>query len=364
MLKNKLKIGIDVDDVLYKCSEYVCKCINRDYPSDNPIKTEDFIKWGYATNPLYTHMYEYFESDDFTYNQPIYEGAKEFINKLNEIAEVFIVTAVNYKVMSTRAKRLVEDFNIDPSHLIIGSRKDLVQLDIMLDDAAHNILESNARFPILFRRPWNKYLTGILSVHSYNEVLEIVETIEKTNVEIHNPRLVCLVGPSGSGKTRMIKDVINNNLAKTIISTTTREKRIDEKDGEAYEFLSEAEYLKLLNENAFLERSIYAHNHYGIRAARIKEFMSNHNHLGVISLDICGAMKLKSLYGDLIATVFIKKDKRELIKNILKTPTDIEDHTNRILAIDTENKNRYLCDSVITNYSELIKLLNKYKKGL
>ncbi len=362
MLKNKLKIGVDVDDVLYSCQSFVCECINRDYPSDNPIKIEDFVDWSYATNPLYVHMYDYFESDKFAYEQPIYEGAKEFIDRLREIGEVFIVTAVNYKVMSTRAKRLVKDFDIDPSHIIVGSRKDLVQLDIMIDDAVHNILDSTAKFPILFRKPWNQFLTGVLSVHSYDEVIEIIETIDNQKKEITEPKIICLVGPSGSDKSNMIRNIDHKGLAKAILSTTTRPMNIGEVNNVNYEFITKEEYLKLLNNNEFLERSVYAHNHYGIRASRIKDFMSNHNGLGIIGLDIAGAIKLKSLYGSLITTVFVKKNKQELIRKILSKDTSIEDKTNRILAIDAENKNRLLCDSLITSEEELINLIKKYSK--
>lgn len=363
MLKHKLKVGVDVDDVLYDCVNYVCHCINRDHPSDNPIKVEDFTDWSYATNPLYKHMYEYFKTDEFTYNQPIFKGAKEFIKKLNEIAEVFIITAVNYNVMSTRAKRLVSDFGIDPSHIILGSRKDLVELDIMLDDAVHNILESKARFPILFRRQWNQFLTGILSVHSYDEVIQIVETIENNDVKIENPRLICLVGPSGASKADTIKKMKEMGLVKALLSTTTRPMMEGEKQNENYEFITEEQYLEILRNNEFLERSVYAKHHYGIRASSIKEFMNSSNELGIISLDICGAIKLKSLYGNLVTTVFVKKDKKELIEKILSKKTTKDDHVNRILAIDTENKNRMLCDAVITNDDELIELIKKFKNG-
>lgn len=360
MLKHKLKVGVDVDDVLYECVSYVCQCINRDYPSDNPIKYEDFSAWGYADNPLYKHMFKYFQSDDFTYNQPIIEGAKAFINELSKIAEVFIITAVNYNVMSTRAKRLVQDFGIDPSHIILGSRKDLVELDILLDDAAHNILETKAAFPILFRRPWNKFLTGILSVHSYQEVLEIVKTIENQGVEIKNPRLAVLVGPSGSSKAETLKKLKSLGFP-TILSTTTRPMLAGDVQNETYEFISVAEYENLLSSNEFLEISVYANNHYGIRASRIKHFMQNSKDLGVISLDICGAIKLKSIYGDKVTTIFIKKDKKELIENILSKNYSKQDCVNRILAIDTENKNLTLCDTIVKDYDQLLEILNKYK---
>ena len=359
MLRNKLKVGIDVDDVLYTCVPYVCELINRDYPYDYPIKEAHFTDWGYAKHPYYQKMFDYFKTEEFTYNQPIIKGAKEFIEKMKEIAEIFIITAVHYESLTARAKRLIEDFDIDPSHIILGSRKDLVELDVMLDDAAHNILESKAKFPILFRRPWNEYLTGVLSVHSYDEVLEIIKTIENTHDPKGKPKLLCLVGPSGSNKSDIIKEFKNEGLVDTILSTTTRALRDGESQNDPYEFISNEEYEKLLNDGEFLERSVYAKNHYGIRKSRIEKFMNSNNKLGLISLDICGAIKLKSLYKDKVNTIFIKNNKKVLLEEILKKKTDISDHVNRILAIDAENKNRLLCDYMVNSKEELKDLILK-----
>jgi type IV pilus assembly protein PilB len=108
--------------------------------------------------------------------------------------------------MSARAQRLVKDFpEVPPEHILIGTRKDMVNLDILLDDGAHNITRTPATYPVLFRKPWNTHLSGLLSVNSYEDFLHLVEMIrhsfvaEKPNLE--NGGVVCLVGPTGSGKT-------------------------------------------------------------------------------------------------------------------------------------------------------------------
>ena len=66
--------------------------------------------------------------------------------------------------MSARAERLIKDFpEIPAENIIMGTRKDVISLDIMLDDGAHNILNSRAAYPVLFRKPWNEGLSGLLS---------------------------------------------------------------------------------------------------------------------------------------------------------------------------------------------------------
>lgn len=360
MLKHKLRVGVDVDDVLYSCIEFVCQKINEDHHVVPPIKVEDFNDWSNCSNPHYKLMYDYFKSPEFSRQQPILAGAKEFMAKLNELCEVFIVSAVNHECMSVRAERIIQDFNISSDHIILGSRKDLLELDVMLDDAAHNILDSKATFPILFRRPWNQYLTGVLSVNNYDEVIEIIKTIEHQIDPPTNPDLICLVGPSGSNKNQMAKVLKAEGLVELLLSTTTRPKYDDEIENETYEYISHEEYTKLLKDNLFLERSIYANHHYGIRTSRIEHFMNNVNKIGLVCLDICGAMRLKFLYGNRVVLVFVKKDKKTLIENILNKKTNINDHVNRILAIDTENKNRWLCDYLIETQDQLIQLINDF----
>ena len=78
--------------------------------------------------------------------------------------------------MSARAERLIKDFpEIPAENIIMGTRKDVISLDIMLDDGAHNILNSRAAYPVLFRKPWNEGLSGLLSVNSYDDFLHFCE---------------------------------------------------------------------------------------------------------------------------------------------------------------------------------------------
>ena len=50
----------------------------------------------------------------------------------------------------------------------MGARKDKLDVDILFDDGMHNILKSNAAYPILMRRPWNQSASGMLAVNNYD----------------------------------------------------------------------------------------------------------------------------------------------------------------------------------------------------
>ena len=64
-------------------------------------------------------------------------------------------------------------------------------------------------------------------------------------------------------------------------------------------------------------------------------------------MDICGAMSLKTNFKN-VTTIYIQREKKALLANILKKNSSIEDKTNRILAIDFENKNASICDYIVS----------------
>ena len=111
-------------------------------------------------------------------NQPIIPGAQSFVRELSKLADVFFITAVPAACMSARAERLIRDFpEIPPENIIIGTRKDVMALDILLDDGAHNISSSRAAYPVLFRKPWNTHLSGLLSVNCYDDFLHLCSMV-------------------------------------------------------------------------------------------------------------------------------------------------------------------------------------------
>lgn len=74
--------------------------------------------------------------------------------------------------------------------------------------------------------------------------------------------LLCIIGESGSGKDYYCNNALKGSFLK-LISTTTREKRIDEKDGEDYYFISKDKFNEINNNNGFSEVVEYNGNLYG-----------------------------------------------------------------------------------------------------
>ena len=350
MKKYKLRIGLDVDDILYDCNGYALERLNQEEDIHPPLTIYDIKGWGSGQNRA-DHRLRYFSDPEFVANQPILPGAAELVRNLCAVADVFFVTAVPPVCMSARAQRLVKDFpEVPPEHILIGTRKDMVNLDILLDDGAHNITRTPATYPVLFRKPWNTHLSGLLSVNSYEDFLHLVEMIrhsfvaEKPNLE--NGGVVCLVGPTGSGKTAVAQRLMEAHGMQKPTTATTRPRRKNEPSGH-YRFLSEAEFVSEATKGRFLETTVYSGHYFGTETTEIDAIV-NSGKIAVIPIDICGALTLKNRYQHQALLVFLQRKRYDVIKEIVTRDLPADDLTRRILSLDDEYRNEELCDLSVT----------------
>lgn len=81
-------------------------------------------------------------------------------------------------------------------------------------------------------------------------------------------KIICLVGASGSGKSTLENELANMGCYSKIISTTTREKRNGEVDGEHYYFVTEREFRQL----NLIENTYFAGKYYGITLEELERY--------------------------------------------------------------------------------------------
>lgn len=185
----KMSVALDVDDLLLECIPYAIKLSNEKYHITPPISIHEVDRWGHLGSRADV-IFEYFKDPKFYEDQPVIPGAKEFVRKLTQIAEVFISTSIPPEFMGIRAKRIMEEFpEIPVENIYMGSRKDKINVDVLFDDGMHNVFKSNAKYPILMRRPWNQDATGMLAVNNYDEFLKLLEVIIKSNSSLEDPVL-------------------------------------------------------------------------------------------------------------------------------------------------------------------------------
>ena len=75
--------------------------------------------------------------------------------------------------------------------------------------------------------------------------------------------MLVLIGASASGKTEIAKLLIKNHGFQKMVTTTTRKKRKGEINKVDYHFITENKFLKMKDQNKFLETTIYNNTHYG-----------------------------------------------------------------------------------------------------
>lgn len=339
----RMSIGVDVDDIVYYCVQHGCNLANEKYHWDVPLSIEEVTGWG-KIGKRTDILLDYYSDPDFYRTQPIIPGAQEFILALQEFADVYFVTAVEPSVMGIRIQRLLQDFpSVPKENIIMSYNKSLIKLDILLDDNPNNITTSIANYPILFRRPWNQYLTGVLSVSSYAEFLSLVKKLMNPDIGRYNNgnHFFVFIGPSASGKT----EIMNHLPYRKITSYTTRKKRSENED--EYHHITQDEFFRKIDEGFFFEYSSYADNLYGTSKDDVWQTIKEGH--AMKAMDITGALKAKEVFGKDCVIVYVRRPEEHIIRSIIERNVPIEDKVNRIRSISQEVKNAQFADIVIDN---------------
>jgi guanylate kinase len=332
------KIGLDWDDVTAPFNSLAIQMANEKYHFEPPLTLEDIDSW--ENKGRAGVIKEFYHSEELYRRQTVPERTKKAVRKLMDIADVYFITAVYPEYMGIRAKQILEEFpELPPENIILGSAKNLVHFDIILDDAVHNVLETPALYPVMMRKPWNWKMTGLLSVNNMTEFVSLVRQIIRSShskpTQIEVPSVLALVGPSGAGKSDIAKQLCRDPRFTSPMTYCT-------KQSSKHIYLTEEEFER---EN-FFEKTQYAGVKYGNKKEEIQTVLDEWK-CAVMALDMCGAVAMKRHFPT--AIIFIDKDKEELIQNVIEDDFSPEEKTLRILSIDAEKRNRPICDYVINN---------------
>lgn len=349
--KFRLSTALDIDDLLMECIPYAVRLANEKYHFSPPLSIYEVDRWG-KLGTRADVIFEFFNDPEFFRTQPVIQGAKEFVRKLCQMTEVFVSTSVYPQFMSIRAQRIMEEFpEIPADHIYMGSRKDKIDVDILFDDGAHNVFASNAAYPILMRRPWNREATGVLAVNTYDEFLKLVEVIadsysvKKEIRLLQEPSVIVLVGPSGSGKNDIVRSMTAETDRVERLPSYTTVEQMDMFSMERYRYVSEAEFLQMYQQGELFEITNYGNHYYGSRKEDVEKILESGRHALTV-MDICGAMSLKTHFPNVV-TIYIKRDKRDLLTAILEKDIPTQQKVNRLLALESERKNAEVCDYVV-----------------
>lgn len=356
----KMTILLDVDNVLMPCTETACqKATARGLPVDVSAVT----LYSFANFPpeVSKALMAIFNEPDFFDDQKPYPGAVEMVDELLDAEhEVIIASAMKPHQMGIRANQVLRFFpRIAPSNIILGSRKDLLQADFLLDDAMYNISTSRAQYPVVFNQPWNMSVEGYLRVGAYEEFIQMVEAVSLApTIEIPklgaagHPGMICLVGPSASGKSFICDELVRNPLFRKVKALTTRTPRPDGLDAQEYKFVTEEEFQESIACDRLVEHTVYAGHRYGISKDEIQKIWMD-GRIAIKPVDIHGAMACKSVYGDRCVTVFVRRNKEDIVSALLERDVPTGDKVRRLMTLDKEMENEQICDWTVSNNGSL-----------
>ncbi len=162
---------------------------------------------------------------------------------------------------------------------------------------------------------------------------------------------VVISGHSGAGKSTVI-DLVMKALPNMqfSVSCTTRKPRDYEVDGVNYYFITEEQFDKYVEEDAFVEHTRTFTNHYGTLKSEISRSIDNGLDI-LLELNVVGAANLKELYPEDCVTIFIDPPsiddlKARLIGRKSETPETL---ARRLAEIDFERTKICDYDHVLIN---------------
>ena len=139
------------------------------------------------------------------------------------------------------------------------------------------------------------------------------------NIEKIN-KLIIISSPSGAGKTTLCKLLLKKmkNISLSI-SYTSRGKRLNEKNGKDYYFVSEKKFLSLKDKNFFIETARNFNYLYGSPYKNIAE-ANKKNEFLLFDIDWKGARKIRKNYdkNKIIDFFILPPSKKELKKRLIK----------------------------------------------
>lgn len=185
-------------------------------------------------------------------------------------------------------------------------------------------------------------------------------------------KIIIITAPSGAGKTSITHYLLKKfpQLAFSV-SAATRERRVHEKDGIDYYFLSQEDFTHKIQNNEFVEwEMVYEGKSYGTLKSELQRIWDN-NQVPVLDIDVKGAIHVQQQYPDTVLSIFVEPPSVDELKRRLSSRgTETEEslqarvnkasyeisfkhHFNKIILNDDLDKACLRAEEVIAEFLEL-----------
>lgn len=181
MSKN-LVIGCDFDDTMTNLLDSWLSWLNNKY--NLKVVKDSITDWNMEKSfPSLTQdqICEPLRTPDFWDTVYPKENSIEIIKRIIEDGHQFyVITSTDYRVMPEKARRCLFKYFpfLNKSQLIITYNKPLLNVDILIDDALHNMI-GGKYIKILMDMPYNKQSNNVedFRVSNWNEIYSIIKQL-------------------------------------------------------------------------------------------------------------------------------------------------------------------------------------------
>nr|XP_043617053.1 guanylate kinase 3, chloroplastic [Erigeron canadensis] len=137
------------------------------------------------------------------------------------------------------------------------------------------------------------------------------------------PLIIVISGPSGVGKDCLIKCLREKREnIHFVVTATSRAMRAGEVDGKDYFFMGKDDFLKMVENDEFLEYALVYGEYKGIPKRQIRDYMAKGYDI-VLRVDIQGAATLRKILGDSAVFVFlVAESESELVMRLIDRKTE------------------------------------------
>ncbi len=160
--------------------------------------------------------------------------------------------------------------------------------------------------------------------------------------------LIVISGPSGVGKGTIVDELMKRGNYALSVSCTTRGPRDGESEGVSYFYISEQQFLGLIESNGLLEYSRHFGNYYGTPRDFVARQLESKD--VILEIEVNGALQVKKAYPDALLIFIAPPSREELISRLRRRGAENEEKiAERVGRMDTELSHKDEYDFVIVN---------------
>lgn len=162
--------------------------------------------------------------------------------------------------------------------------------------------------------------------------------------------LYTISAPSGAGKTSLVKALLERlDDIGVSVSHTTRDIRPGEQDGSDYFFVSEGEFLDMVETAQFLEHAKVFRNYYGTSEKAVEDMLNSGRDV-ILEIDWQGMQQVKRLRPDCVAISIVPPSLNALEQRLRGRESDSDEEIAHRMSQAREEMSHYAeCDYLVIN---------------